>query len=222
MYLKSPQDAANIQEMTDIESVHQVIITKARDVISSTRTNATAVTPQSVSIPPSGIPGLAIQQSQYPYTAGSSPVTFTHAKKNALAAGLISSSTPVYAVFFSVYFDGQFDDIYVPVYETRGNSGDFKVEHLPTARTGAVNVVLTTADGKTTFKSAENVISTIGLIEVLPSGQRNPYPSSLKSWDIHHMTGVDKLHNKGIRGQGVKIGLVSWSIFIRTVPSNIT
>jgi len=110
-------------------------------------------------------PSLSIQPSQYPYKAGSSSVTFSHAKKNAMDAGLIKSNTAVYAVFFS-----GLDKYYVPVYETAGNSGDFKVDKIPAAvvigglaPTGQVYVVLSTSCDAV---SDENTISGVGVLEV--------------------------------------------------------
>ncbi len=95
-----------------------------------------------------------------------------HAQKNALDKKLITSSTKVYAVFFS-----GLDTYYVPVYVTQGNSGDFKIDHLPGANfatagelppTGQVYVVLSTADGVTTKVNDENTISGVGILEVNP------------------------------------------------------
>lgn len=118
-------------------------------------------------------PPLTIQPSQYPYTAGSSSVTFTGASKKAQAAGLITSTTPVYAVFFS-----GLDTYYVLARTTAGNSGDFKIDAIPAgsngqlAPTGQVYVVLSTADGVANKVSDENTISGVGILEVNPVGQR--------------------------------------------------
>ena len=136
----------------------------------------TGFAPHAVPLPFKAFPPLAIQPSQYYYTAGSSSVTFTHAKKNAIAAGLIKDNTPVYAVLFS-----GLDKYYVPVYETQGNSGDFKFDHIPAGGngvlppTGQVYVVLSTADGKTdkTMVNDSNTISGVGIIEVSPPGDRD-------------------------------------------------
>jgi hypothetical protein len=127
-------------------------------------------------LPFMAFPPLTIQPSQYPYTAGSSSVTFSHAKQNALAKGLITSSTNVYAVLFS-----GLDTYYVQVYETRGNGGDFKFDHIPAgdasqgqlAPTGQVYVVLSTADGVANKVSDENTISGVGILEINPVGQRS-------------------------------------------------
>lgn len=108
-------------------------------------------------------PPVVLQSSKYPYTAGSSPVTFSHAQKNAEALGLITASTAVYAVFFS-----GLDVYYVPTYATQGNSGDFKIQSIPTNAVGQVYVVLSTADGVNSKVSDENTISGVGLLEVLP------------------------------------------------------
>jgi len=126
----------------------------------------TGFAPGAAPLPFKAFPSLAIESSKYPYTAGSSPVTFTHAKKNAIAAGLIQSNTPVYAVFFS-----GLDKFFVPVYETQGNSGDFKVDKIPAGGngmlppTGQVYVVLST---NCTAVNDENTISGVGIIEVNP------------------------------------------------------
>jgi hypothetical protein len=77
-------------------------------------------------------------------------------------------------VFFAVL-----DTYYVPVYETQGNIGDFKVKKIPGATkttlapVGQVYVVLSTADGMAAKVSDENTISGVGLLEVLPVGQRS-------------------------------------------------
>ena len=136
----------------------------------------TGFAPHAAPLPFKAFPPLVIQPSQYYYTAGSSSVTFTHAKKNAIAAGLIKDNTPVYAVLFS-----GLDKYYVPVYETQGNSGDFKFDHIPAGGngvlppTGQVYVVLSTADGKTdkTMVNDANTISGVGIIEVSPPGDRD-------------------------------------------------
>merc|ERR1712000_600303 len=67
------------------------------------------------------LPALTLQPSQYPYTAGSSPITFSAAYKNAKKAGLIAEGQKVYAVLFS-----GLDVYYVETYQTRGNAGDLK------------------------------------------------------------------------------------------------
>ncbi|CZR51510.1 related to stress response protein rds1p [Phialocephala subalpina] len=134
----------------------------------------TSFAPGDPALPFKAFPALTIQPSQYPYTAGSSPVTFTHAMKNAVSAGLIKADTPVYAVFFS-----GLDTYYVKVRTTSGNSGDFKIDMIPAggngqlAPTGQVYVVLSTADGTTTKVSDENTISGVGILEVNPVGQRD-------------------------------------------------
>ncbi|KAG0651570.1 hypothetical protein D0Z07_1725 [Hyphodiscus hymeniophilus] len=122
-------------------------------------------------LPFKAFPPLVIQASQYYYTAGSSSVTFTHGKTNAVKAGLITADTPVYAVLFS-----GLDKYYVPVYETQGNSGDFKFDKLPAGGdgvlppTGQVYVVLSTSG---TAVSDANTISGVGILEVSPPGDRN-------------------------------------------------
>ncbi|KUJ23574.1 uncharacterized protein LY89DRAFT_606444 [Mollisia scopiformis] len=134
----------------------------------------TGFAPGDPALPFMAFPPLTIQASQYPYTAGSSPVTFTHAYKNAMSAGLITSSTPVYAVFFS-----GLDTYYVLTRMTAGNSGDLKIDMIPAGMagmlppTGQVYVVLSTADGNSTKVSDENTISGVGILEVSPPGDRN-------------------------------------------------
>lgn len=116
-----------------------------------------------------------LRKSQYAYTAGSSSVTFTAAKKNAVAAGLITDSTKVYAVFFS-----GLDTYYVEVRATSAHSGDFKISKIPDATAdklapvGQVYVVLSTANGLGDNKVNDaNTISGVGLLEILPHGQRS-------------------------------------------------
>jgi hypothetical protein len=146
------------------------------DVYSLAAQFITGFAPGDPALPFKAFPPITIQPTQYPYTAGSSPVTFTHAYRNALAAGLITANQPVYAVFFS-----GLDTYYVQTYVTQGNSGDFKVNSIPgpnastgqLAPTGQVYVVLSTADGVgTNTVSDENTISGVGIIEVNPVGDR--------------------------------------------------
>ena len=60
------------------------------------------------------------------------------------------------------------------MYETQGNSGDFKFDHIPAgmngkfAPTGQVYVVLSKADGVGSKVNDENTISGVGIIEVRP------------------------------------------------------
>jgi hypothetical protein len=125
-------------------------------------------------LPFKAFPALTIQPSQYPYTAGGSPITFTHAYKNAKAAGLVKDSQTVYAVLFS-----GLDTYYVPTYVTQGDSGDYKIKAIPAggngqlAPTGQVYVVLSTADGVATKVSDSNIISGVGIVEVNPVGWRD-------------------------------------------------
>lgn len=135
----------------------------------------TGFAPGDPALPFKAFPPLTVQPSQYPYTAGSSPVTFSHAQKNAIAAGLITADTPVYAVLFS-----GLDTYYVKVRTTAGNSGDFKFDKIPTGDAsmgqgvplGQVYIVLSTADGQNTKVSDANTISGVGIIEVNPVGWR--------------------------------------------------
>lgn len=143
------------------------------DVYSLAAQFITGFAPGAAPLPFKAFPALTLQPSQYPYTAGSSSVTFTHAYKNALAAKLITADECVYAVFFS-----GLDTYYVKTYVTQGNSGDLKISSLPGASasqlapTGQVYVVLSTADGVSTKVSDENTISGVGILEVNPVGDR--------------------------------------------------
>jgi hypothetical protein len=143
------------------------------DVYSLAAQFITGFAPGDPALPFKAFPAITLQPSKYPYTAGSSPATFTHANKNAIAANLITSDEPVYAVFFS-----GLDTYYVKTYVTKGNSGDLKVTSLPGATatmlapTGQVYVVLSTADGVSSKVSDENTISGVGVLEVNPVGRR--------------------------------------------------
>ena len=125
----------------------------------------------SPALPFTAFPPLAIEASRYPYTAGSSPVTFSGAYRNALEKHLVAGKdTPIYAVLFS-----GLDTYYVRVRITRGDR-DYKFDTIPAGDpaagvlppTGQVYIVLSTADGETTKVSDENTISGVGIIEVLP------------------------------------------------------
>jgi hypothetical protein len=126
-------------------------------------------------LPFTAFPPLAIEASRYPYTAGSSPVTFKNAFKNALDKKLVTDkNTPVFAVLFS-----GLDTYHVQVRVTRGDQ-DYKFDKIPAgdaskgqlAPTGQVYIVLSTADGVNAKVSDENTISGVGIIEVLPVGVR--------------------------------------------------
>lgn len=136
----------------------------------------TGFAPGDPALPFKAFPPLTIEPSQYPYTAGSSPVTFTGAQKKGIAAKLITADTPVYAVLFS-----GLDTYYVKVRTTRGNSGDFKFDTIPAGDAsmgqlvpeGQVYVVLSTADGTATKVNDANTISGVGILEVNPVGWRD-------------------------------------------------
>jgi len=115
-----------------------------------------------ISPPFKAFPPLALQPSQYPYTNGASPVTFSAAQKNAIAKNLITAETPVYAVFFS-----GLDTYYVKTRTTRGNAGDLKIDTIPKGAVGQVYVVLSTADGMSAKVNDANTISGVGILEVL-------------------------------------------------------
>ncbi|KAG4412707.1 hypothetical protein IFR04_014172 [Cadophora malorum] len=129
----------------------------------------TGFAPGDPALPFKAFPALTLQPSQYPYTAGSSPITFSAAYKNAKKAGLIAEGQKVYAVLFS-----GLDVYYVETYQTRGNAGDLKIEKIPAGGngqlppTGQVYVVLSTADGTNTKVNDANTISGVGVLEVLP------------------------------------------------------
>lgn len=76
----------------------------------------TGFAPGSATLPFMALPPLAVQASQYPYTAGRSSVTFDNAYANAMAMGKATPDTKVYAVFYS-----GLDTYYVPVYISQGN-----------------------------------------------------------------------------------------------------
>ncbi|KAH8684583.1 ferritin-like domain-containing protein [Tricladium varicosporioides] len=134
----------------------------------------TGFAPGDPALPFKAFPPLMLEPTQYPYTAGTSPVTFLHAQKNAIEAGLIKADTPIYAVFFS-----GLDTYYLEARTVMGDSGDFKIDMIPTegnkmlAPTGQVYVVLSTADGQAHKVSDENTISGVGILEVNPVGWRN-------------------------------------------------
>lgn len=120
-------------------------------------------------LPFTPFPALVLEASRYPYTAGSSPVTFTRGFINAKNAGLVAdANTPVYAVFFS-----GLDTYYVKARITSTNK-DYKIDQIPAGgdgklpAVGQVYVVLSTADGVTAKVSDENTISGVGVLEVLP------------------------------------------------------
>ncbi|KAG4432585.1 hypothetical protein IFR05_011942 [Cadophora sp. M221] len=129
----------------------------------------TGFDPKDPPLPFKAFPAIALQPSQYPYTAGSSPITFSGAYKKALAAKLITENQKVYAVLFS-----GLDTYYVETYMTRGNAGDLKIDRIPGGTgsqlppTGQVYVVLSTADGVNTKVNDANTISGVGIVEVLP------------------------------------------------------
>lgn len=125
----------------------------------------------SPALPFKAFPPLTLQPSQYPYTEGRSSVTFSKAYEMAMAKGLVTKDTKVYAVFYS-----GLDTYYVPVYITQGNK-DYKVDKLPgpdyavagqMPPLGQTYVVLSTADGKGENKAKdENIISGVGILEIL-------------------------------------------------------
>lgn len=114
-------------------------------------------------LPFEAFPKLTLEPSQYPYTAGASPVTFSSGYSNALSKGLVANKdTPVYAVFFS-----GLDVYYVKARITRGDK-DYKIDQIPAGALGQVYVVLSTADGVNAKTSDENTISGVGILEVIP------------------------------------------------------
>ncbi|KAK0109960.1 hypothetical protein ONS95_002627 [Cadophora gregata] len=129
----------------------------------------TGFAPGDPALPFKAFPAIALQPSQYPYTAGSSPITFSGAYKKAIKSGLITEGQKVYAVLFS-----GLDTYYVETYQTRGNAGDLKIDRIPKGKngqlppTGQVYVVLSTADGVNKKVNDANTISGVGIVEVLP------------------------------------------------------
>ncbi|KAH6679466.1 ferritin-like domain-containing protein [Halenospora varia] len=123
----------------------------------------TGFAPGDPALPFKAFPPLMLEATQYPYTAGSSPVTFSHAQKNAITASLITADTPVYAVFFS-----GLDTYYVEVRTTMGDSGDFKIDMIPAGGDGMLPPT-----GQGCKVSNENTISGVGVLEVNPVGWRD-------------------------------------------------
>ena len=76
----------------------------------------TGFAPGAAPLPFKAFPALALQPSQYPYTEGSSSVTFSNAFANAMDSKLVTKDTAVYAVFYS-----GLDVYYVKTYITQGN-----------------------------------------------------------------------------------------------------
>ncbi|ROV97955.1 hypothetical protein VSDG_04851 [Cytospora chrysosperma] len=126
----------------------------------------------SKTLPFKAFPALSVAASGDPsgaFKAGYSCLTFPGAFANALTAGLVEVDTPVYAVFYS-----GLDTYYVPTF-VQGNN-DVKVLSIPgagysspdqLAPLGQVYVVLSTASGTDTMASDENIISGVGIIEVV-------------------------------------------------------
>lgn len=129
----------------------------------------TGFAPGAAPLPFQAFPPLVLQPSQYPYTSGASPVTFTNGFVNARDMGLVADAhTPVYAVFFS-----GLDTYYVRARITSTNK-DYKIDTIPAGgngqlpAVGQVYVVLSTADGVNTKVRDENTISGVGVLEVEP------------------------------------------------------
>jgi len=129
----------------------------------------TGFAPGAALLPFQAFPPLVLQPSQYAYTSGASPVTFTNGFENAKSMGLVAdANTPVYAVFFS-----GLDTYYVKARITSTNK-DYKIDTIPAGgkdqlpAVGQVYVVLSTADGVNSKVMDENTISGVGVLEVEP------------------------------------------------------
>lgn len=121
-------------------------------------------------LPFMAFPPLMLECSQYYYTAGSSPVTFSNAFANAQmhSNSSITADTPVFAVFFS-----GLDKTFVPVRITRG-SNDYKIDMIPEMAAGQVYVLLSKSG---TDASDENVISGPAILEVYQPGKEPHMPA---------------------------------------------
>jgi hypothetical protein len=131
VHLANPADSGIIGGFEGVLSINQVKINKpaAVDILRNTSNlmlnNLGAST---IADAATVLPNIRIQESRYQFTAGTSSMTFTHAKKDAIAAGLIEADTPVYAYLFSSLFPDRANiyhntEAYVSVYESQGNSG---------------------------------------------------------------------------------------------------
>ncbi|KAL1867882.1 hypothetical protein Daus18300_006157 [Diaporthe australafricana] len=128
----------------------------------------TGFAPGTPPLPFKAFPPLTVQASKKGYVAGQSGVTFTGAYTNAMAAGLASGTTPVYAVFYS-----GLDTYYSPAV-IASNGKDYQISRIPGGNataallppTGQVYVVLSTADGTKVKAADENTISGVGVLEV--------------------------------------------------------
>ncbi|KAI9699823.1 MAG: hypothetical protein M1836_002858 [Candelina mexicana] len=128
-----------------------------------------AVPADNPSLPFMAFPSLTLECSQYYYTAGSSPVTFTNAFSDAqkFSNGTITTDTPIYAVFFS-----GLEKTFVQVRITRGNK-DYKIDMIPAVDAGQVYVLLSKS---ATDASDENVIAGPMTLEVYQKGTEPSTP----------------------------------------------
>ncbi|KAI9712228.1 MAG: hypothetical protein M1812_006963 [Candelaria pacifica] len=129
------------------------------EVFSMAAAFITAIPADNPPLPFMAFPSLSLECSNYYYTAGSSPVTFSGAFASAqkLSNGTITADTPVYAVFFS-----GLQKTFVQVRITRGNK-DYKIDTIPAMDAGQVYVLLSKSG---TDASDENVIAGPTTLEV--------------------------------------------------------
>lgn len=132
-----------------------------------------AIPPDNPPLPFAAFPPLTLECSQYYYTAGSSPVTFTNAFADAqkFSNGTITADTPIFAVFFS-----GLDKTFIQVRITRGNK-DYKIDTIPAVDAGQVYVLLSKSG---TDASDENVIAGPMSLEVYAKGTEPHVPKEPK------------------------------------------
>ncbi|KAA6414942.1 MAG: hypothetical protein FRX48_01693 [Lasallia pustulata] len=121
-----------------------------------------------VTLPFMAFPALTLQCTQYYYETNRSSVTFSGAFTAAKGfASNITSSTPIYAVFFSGLMK-------LPV-QVCVTGQDYKISTLPAGISGQVYVVLSTSN---TDFSDDNIIAGPAILEVYPKGMipSTPHP----------------------------------------------
>ncbi|MCJ1388959.1 hypothetical protein MMC18_001811 [Xylographa bjoerkii] len=114
-----------------------------------------------VTLPFKAFPALTLQCTQYYYEANRSSVTFHDAFALASSTFGITSSTPVYAVFFS-----GLQQLPVRVYIPQGGK-DYKISAIPAGVAGMVYIVLSTS---ATDFGDENIIAGPAILEVYAIG----------------------------------------------------
>ncbi|KAI9802546.1 MAG: hypothetical protein M1833_001618 [Piccolia ochrophora] len=120
----------------------------------------TAFAPGDPPLPFKAFPPLALECTQYYYTAGRSSVTFKGAKKAYPAEG-----KQVYATFFS-----GLTPYIIPV---RTTNHDYKIDAIPAGIAGQTYVVLTTDPAAATD---ETIIAGPAILEVYPKGKTPATP----------------------------------------------